>query len=160
MHLDAYRWVERYATDRIVNVLEVGSRNVNGGIRHLFPNALRYIGVDITAGPGVDVVANAADLCLDEMFDVAVSTEVLEHTPQWPQIVERMADHLTTAGRLILTAAGPGREPHGANGGHVGDEHYANVEPDVLAALLAHLRLSSIHVDQYGTDVRAYAIKG
>lgn len=153
-------WVQAYATDEAVTVIEIGSRNVNGGVRHLFPNATRYVGVDAMGGPGVDIVADASTLCLDEMFDVAVSTEVMEHTPLWPEIVENMARHLVPGGRLILTMAGPGREPHGIGGGGVGDEYYGNVCPNALLTVLAACDLQAIAVDQHGPDVRAFAIKG
>lgn len=160
MHDAAYRWVERHATDKIVKVLEIGSRDINGTVRELFPNAVRYVGVDIADGIGVNIVADAAELCLDEMFDVAVSTEVLEHAERWRDIVQRMAAHLVPGGHLILTAAGPGRAPHSATGGPVGDEYYANVSVGDLLNVLAGCGLRCVAVDQTGDDIRAYAIKG
>lgn len=158
MHGEAFEWVQRHATTEPVTVLEIGSRDVNGNIRALFPGATRYVGVDISPGTGVDLVADAATLCLDEMFDVVVSTEVLEHTKHWRAIVARMIEHLAPGGRLIITAAGPGRSPHSMSGGaSPAFEWYENIEPADLAAALADL--PGVHVDQLGADVRAYGVR-
>jgi 23S rRNA G2069 N7-methylase RlmK/C1962 C5-methylase RlmI len=50
---------ERRPTRELVEgarVLEIGSYDVNGGIRHLFRGASDYVGVDLDHGPGVDRV--------------------------------------------------------------------------------------------------------
>ena len=66
-------------------VLEVGSRNVNGSVRDILaPLVSRYVGCDLEAGDGVDVVADATrltDVFPPESFDVVISTEMLEHVP-------------------------------------------------------------------------------
>ena len=46
------------AFDR-VNVLEVGSLDINGSVRELFKNC-RYVGVDLQLGPGVDLPGTVA----------------------------------------------------------------------------------------------------
>lgn len=163
MHHEVLAWVERHgATADPVTVLEIGARDVNGTVRHLFPHATRYIGVDLTDGPSVDIVADAADLDLGETFDIVVSTEVLEHAERWRDIVRRAAAHLNPGGRLSLTAAGPGRGAHGADGSpapHPG-EWYENVAPADLRTVLEACGLVDIVVDVHGADVRAYAAKG
>lgn len=162
MHHEVLAWVQRHgATDNPVTVLEVGSRDVNGTVRHLFPNATRYVGVDIAEGPSVDIVCDAAELDLGETFDVVVSTEVLEHAERWRDIVRRCAAHLNDGGRLSLTAAAPGRGPHGAGGAPSPPEGewYENVDPDDLRAVLEECGLSDIDVDVHVVDVRAYAVK-
>lgn len=162
MHHEVLAWVERHgATLDPVTVLEIGARDINGTVRHLFPNATRYVGVDLADGPSVDVVADAAELDLGETFDVVVSTEVLEHAARWRDIVRRGAAHLAPGGRLVLTAAGPGRGPHGADGSpapHDG-EWYENVEPADLRAVLDECGLIDVVVDVHAVDVRAYAVK-
>ena len=60
MHQSSLRHVQdllsRYAIDA-GTVVDIGSLNVNGTCRHLFP-AWRYIGVDMEPGPSVDIVVH------------------------------------------------------------------------------------------------------
>jgi SAM-dependent methyltransferase len=87
------------------NIIEVGSRNVNGSVRHLFPQ-LNYIGIDNVDGEGVDLVSNAHDLT--ELFDlntidIVVCTEMLEHD-RYPWItLNEIVSVLKPKGWLILT---------------------------------------------------------
>lgn len=157
MHAAAYEWVRRHASGMCV--VDAGGRNVNGTIRDLFPSA-RYVAVDIRPGEGVDVVADFATWDTEERFDCVVCTEVAEHAPNWPAIIATAAQVLVPGGRLIFTAAGPGRAPHSAeDGGALRDgEHYENVDPGVLEALLGEL-FDKVTVDVLADDVRAVAVK-
>jgi SAM-dependent methyltransferase len=143
VHVQAYDFVSRCAATIVepVEVLEIGSCDVNGGVRPLFPTASRYHGIDVVEGPGVDEVADAADWRRTDGFDVVVSTEVLEHAPRWPDVVRNAWDALRSGGQLILTCAAEPRPPHSAiDGWEVRpDEHYANVDPDELLALVRDL---------------------
>jgi SAM-dependent methyltransferase len=65
-------------------VLEVGSCDVNGSLRHeaVKHGPSEYVGVDIIAGPGVDIVCSSDDILTrfgKESFDVVISTCALEH---------------------------------------------------------------------------------
>ncbi len=66
-------------------MLEIGSYNVNGTIRDAFTDAAEYIGVDQTAGPGVDRVVLGQNI-VDEFgaasFDTVACCEMLEHDPK------------------------------------------------------------------------------
>ena len=66
-----------------VRVLDVGSYNVNGCMRPLFDNTeAEYVGLDIEAGPNVDVVMNEPynwDNIPDESFDFVISANAFEH---------------------------------------------------------------------------------
>lgn len=99
-------------------VLEVGSYDVNGSVRELYPSSIAksYVGVDIAPGPGVDVVWPAERLVERfglESFDVVVSTEMLEHVADWRLAVAQMKLVLRRGGRLILTTRSPGFGLHG-----------------------------------------------
>src|SRR5262245_23783701 len=73
-------------------VLEVGSRNVNGTLRTIVESLepAHYLGVDIQMGPGVDEVCDACDL-LDRFggcrFDWLISSELLEHVRDWQKVI-------------------------------------------------------------------------
>ena len=69
------------------SVLEVGSYVVNGSVRPLIEahGPVSYLGVDMAEGPGVDVVANVADLpdLYPDGFNVVVTTEMSAHAAGW-----------------------------------------------------------------------------
>lgn len=46
-------------------VLEVGSHDVYGTIRSCFGSVGDYVGIDLSPGPGVDLVLSAHELSLD-----------------------------------------------------------------------------------------------
>ncbi len=121
--------IQKYGPFR--RVLEIGSHDVNGGIRDLFPTVGEYVGLDVREGPGVDLVADATVYKTDRSFDCVVSTEVFEHVEGWRGIVRCAAE--AAARVFIVTCAGPGRGIHSATGGELDpDEWYQNVNPDDL----------------------------
>lgn len=99
-------------------MLEVGSRDASAAIRSIVNQwePASYTGVDLQAGPGVDIVAAAEDLlsCLGtERFDVVISTEMLEHVRDWKRVVHNLKMVLAPQGVLILTTRSRGMEFHG-----------------------------------------------
>lgn len=162
MHDLAYRWVADNAeyVPANVTVLEVGSLDVNGSTRGLFPSCT-WTGVDLLDGPGVDVVADAADWDPGHTFDAVVCTEALEHTPRAAEVVANIGRLLRPGGVLIVTCAGPGREPHAADGTgppHPG-EFYANVHPADLEdwLIVAGFDDSRIDLADGNRDLRCVA---
>lgn len=159
MHPEARAWVEACLT-RIPaprSVIEIGSRNINGGVRDLFGDA-DYLGVDLMEGPGVDLVADAAQVDLPAA-DLVVTTEALEHYPDPKAVIDAVYRALVPGGALIATMAGPGRHPHsGLDGGGLHrDEHYRNIEPAELTEWLAGWAEHAI--DIAGADLRCWATK-
>ena len=116
MHDSVLQWVAEKARefDQFAgqSVLEVGSLNVNGSVRPFFSSAAEYTGVDLFAGPGVDLLMNAHALAFaDASFDVVVSTEMLEHDDEFWRSAAEMGRVLRRGGLLILTARGNGFMP-------------------------------------------------
>lgn len=144
-----------------MTVLDIGGRDVNGTNRDAFPAVTRWLTVDLREGPAVDLVADAAELDLPVTFDVIICTEVLEHAERWRDIVARAAAHLSDPGKLIITCAGPGRDPHsGIDGGEIQDgEHYCNVSAAELADVLVAAGLTVEECHTAGTDTQAVAWK-
>jgi len=96
-------------------VLDVGSYDVNGNNRHLFHNCT-YTGVDVAEGMNVDIVGQIHELpWAEDMFDVVVSTEMLEHDPNYKESLRTMYRILKPGGLLILTCATTGRKEHGTS---------------------------------------------
>lgn len=101
-------------------VLEVGSLNINGTVRDFFDNCA-YTGVDVAAGPDVDVVMQGQDLTYpDNSFDVSVSAECFEHNPHWRETFVNMARMTRTGGLVAFTCAAEGRPEHGTARSDVG----------------------------------------
>ena len=102
------RWPEMFDG---VSVLEIGSLNINGTVRDFF-TASEYVGVDVSDGPGVDVVCEGQLLTYpDNSFDVAVSAECFEHNPYW---LETFANMVRMSDRwVVFTCASTGRAEHG-----------------------------------------------
>lgn len=160
MHVAAYDYVAKVVAEHGLggSVLDLGGRDVNGTVRELF-NPTRYVTVDIAPAPSVDIVADAADLDLDETFDVVISTECFEHTPSGPEIVATAYRHLCPGGVFVATMAGPGRAPHGASGQPIPPpgEWYRNVDSDELADWLRDAGFDEYQIDVLGEDVRCWA---
>lgn len=145
MHPAAYAYVSQALIAEGVKgkrILEIGSLDVNSteqglSLRMLCAAAGRYHGIDEQDGDGVDQVASAADYDGKGVFDIVISTEALEHTPEPRDILDCAWRALRSGGALILTAAGPGRPAHNCDGTPwSGAEHYANIDPAVLSAWL------------------------
>jgi hypothetical protein len=174
MHDGAYNFIASMLArlDRRLSVVELGSRTVlpQPPIRPLFDGAA-YIGVDIVAGPNVDVVDNAATWRPPVAeLDTVVCCETLEHTPEAEKICRNAWLMLDSGGVFLLTAAGDGREPHSATDGgplrqvlcektHMQiDEFYHNVSRQELRGWLRPFRFVLIDTDT-PTDIYALAVK-
>jgi hypothetical protein len=150
VHAQAYEFVATQASSlQPRTVLEIGSHDVNGSVRPLFPHVELYHGVDIAPGPGVDEVADAADWRSPPRFDVVVSTEVLEHAPRWRDVVVNAWDALSPGGTLLVTCATEPRAPHSAiDGWDVRPgEWYENVAPPAVLSLIRSLDPARWHLE-------------
>jgi hypothetical protein len=166
MHPEAYngfiRMLHRSEIDpeSAWRILDIGGRDINGSVRSLLPNA-QWTGLDITAGPGVDIVADAREWKGEDLFDVVVCTEVFEHVQDWARIVSTAARHLDIGGpqALIVTCASTGRQAHGAWGDPLPGtgEWYANVSPEALRTALVD-DFQHVHVEYQPVPGDAYAL--
>jgi SAM-dependent methyltransferase len=162
MHTAAFLYVDEHCEDVSGTtgiVVECGSRNVNGSVRGLFPYA-QYLGIDIEAGPGVDMVADFREVeMVDQLADVVICCEVLEHDTDPAALLAKAFEVLHLGGKLIMTCAGVGRAEHSAvDGGPLRDgEHYRNVSSDELTGWLTEQEWSKFDVDVAGDDTRCVA---
>jgi SAM-dependent methyltransferase len=168
VHIEAMTFlaqqIQRGTSPAPANVLELGSRDINGSPRILFPPSVRYVGMDIWPGEGVDIVHDCAEpitpLLGDERFALIICAEVLEHAPRWADIVHHAADALTPDGVLLLTMATDPRQPHSALHGCALEpgEYYGNVPPDALAVILGRrFATVQLHTDRSRGDLYARA---
>lgn len=88
------------ASDSQFNILEIGSYDVNGSVRELFPGST-YCGVDLTPGEGVDVVADGHRVDHpNNSYDITISCECFEHNPAWLETFHNMY-RMTKAGASL-----------------------------------------------------------
>lgn len=104
MHESTYRLVEGFVRSRKwpdQRVLDVGSFDVNGTYKPIF-GGWHYVGLDIVAGPNVDVVAT--DQWPVGRFPLIVAGQVLEHVERPWLFVPQAASHLEPGGWLLVVA--------------------------------------------------------
>lgn len=112
MHLEILKYLTKFEHLAGERNLDVGSLNVNGSSRAVFPIS---VGVDIREGMGVDLVCSGEDLpkhFKDEEFDLVVSTETLEHVRHWREFTKGIWQVLKTDGHFICTLASTKKERH------------------------------------------------
>jgi len=91
------RFFDRYGeylpdSDR-VTVIDIGAQNVNGSLREVTPAHFKYVGVDMAAGKGVDIVLDDPySLPLEaESADVVLCSSCFEHSEMfWLLFLEIM----------------------------------------------------------------------
>lgn len=95
--------VEREAPRRVI---EIGSRNYGNTVawRKAFPQA-EYVGVDMSAGDGVDVVCDLERGTdgIDGQADLVICCSVLEHTRRPWRVAEHIAALVAPGGRLYVS---------------------------------------------------------
>ena len=141
-------------------MMEIGSLDINGGVRDLLDPLADYVGIDAQDGPGVNVVVDAAHYLHRVRVDIVLCLEVLEHCEQWRGLVKSAASNLKPGGRFIATCATNSRPPHSAiDGGQIHpEEWYANVH---CTELLEELEkwFADTGVDVAGNDLRGWATR-
>lgn len=144
-------------------ILEIGSRDINGSCRDLFPHSV-FTGIDREPGPNVDIVVDAENYYpTNANYDIVLTTETLEHAENWPEIVRCAHRCLKRSGIILITAAGPARSPHSAiDGGDLREgEYYHNIDPVRLNIVMTDtgFRYGFVDTSADKTDVYAGGMK-
>ena len=85
-------------------ILEVGSRDINGNVRHLFQD---YIGMDFISGKNVDVLATSWQIPFkSDCFDNVLCLEMLEHDMMFWFSVPEMIRVLKPKGKFVVSVPG------------------------------------------------------
>ena len=115
MHPSSYENMQRclrwYGPAAFGRVVEIGSAAVNGGYRDMFVEGSEYLGLDMQAGPGVDLVLDDpyALPLPDNSVDLVISGQMLEHCAQFWRVFAEIARVLKPDALLFMIApsAGP-----------------------------------------------------
>jgi len=114
MHKSAYdsggKFFSRYAVRQRASILELGAYNVNGTLRDFQPEGSNWIGADIEAGPGVDLVLeDTSSLPFeDSSFDYVVASSVFEHDPTFWITFSEMVRVLKRGGCIYINSPSNG----------------------------------------------------
>lgn len=95
-------------------ILELGALDWNGSARELLRSEL-YVGVDRTAGPGVDIVCDAATTDFRSArygFGCLLCASLLEHSPYWRQVLTHNLRWMKRNGVLLLSWGAEGNLHH------------------------------------------------
>ncbi len=96
-----------------VNVLEVGSLNINGTVRDFFMEK-SYLGIDLIEGNCVDKICKGHEMdSADGTYDTIISTECFEHDIHWKETFKNMHRMVRSGGMIVFTCASDGRPEHG-----------------------------------------------
>jgi SAM-dependent methyltransferase len=133
-----------------VKVLEVGSNDINGTVRGLFSDC-DYIGIDVAAGSGVDVVAQGQEFnAPDNSFDTVISCECFEHNPYWQDTLKNMLRICRPSGLVLISCASTGRPEHGtARTNHYSSQLTMDIGWDYYRNLTENNLRQAIDFDQY-----------
>lgn len=103
-----HRISTRWPPGSAIRVADIGCRD--RPYEPLFRGRAReYVGVDLAAGPTVDVVAEADDLPFpDGSFDCVLATQMLQLTPDPSKAVREFHRVLAPGGTLFLSTLGVG----------------------------------------------------
>ena len=120
-HIDQLKFIKVFKEfyiinnfNKDINVLEIGSLNVNGNIRNLFDFTNEYTGIDLEKGPNVDLVLNGTNIDeLNKNFDIIISCECFEHAKDWKLIFEKMCQISKPNSFIVISVASTGRVEHG-----------------------------------------------
>jgi len=114
MHKSAYeiggKFLDRYWQSGMEKILEVGALDVNGSLRDFQPKDSDWIGVDLEAGNGVDVVVERSTKLPfeDNTFDLILATSVFEHDSMFWMTFNEMLRVVKDGGFIYLCAPSNG----------------------------------------------------
>jgi len=91
-------------------VVDIGAQDVTGSLRSVCPTRFNYVGADLAAGKGVDVILNDPYRLpfADQSLDIVVCSSVFEHTEMFWLMFLEIIRTLTPRGLFYLNAPSNG----------------------------------------------------
>lgn len=139
-------------------IIEIGAVDINGSMRPdieaLGPS--QYLGIDIAHGPGVDEICSVYDLVERygvESFDIAISSEMMEHVHDWRKAISQMKRILRPGGVLLITTRSHGFPYHDF------PFDYWRYELDDMRAIFSDMTIEALESDTMDPGVFVMARK-
>ena len=115
MHPTAYQhaqeFFDEYCQDLSANsiVIDFGAYSVNGNLREIFEPSMKYIGIDQSEGPNVDIVCNNRKTPFpDNYTDRIISSSCFEHDDCFWMTFLEMCRILKPGGIIYINAPSSG----------------------------------------------------
>jgi SAM-dependent methyltransferase len=107
---NAKLFVEKYVSQSLPSILDVGSYDVNGSLKHIFPQGSLYIGLDMEHGNNVDcIIRDDYTFPLESnSFDIVVSSSCFEHCDFFWLVFLEMMRCLRPNGYMYINAPSAG----------------------------------------------------
>jgi len=152
---------KKYLTEADIKdkrVIEIGSMDVNGSLRQIAEaqGPETYIGIDIAEGPGVDEVCGVHDLVErfgKESFDLAISSEMIEHVQDWRRAISQIKAILKPGGAVLITTRSYPFPYHDY------PYDYWRFELDDMRAIFSDMRIEGLEPDESAPGVLVKARK-
>lgn len=118
MHDSVRDFIAREAPYQLPRVLEIGSYDVNGGVRDLFVHPNKAWGIDIVPGPGVDQVYDGTTIPWNDedpgngYWGGIVCCEVYEHVADPVHMTAEIIRVAAPGAIILVTARAPGFAYH------------------------------------------------
>ena len=130
-----------------VDVLDIGSLDINGNNRYLFSN-YSYTGVDLGPGNNVDVVSRGHEYKPNKQYDIVISSECFEHDEFWPLTLQNMIDLTKSGGLVLFSCATTGRPEHGTRRTTPQDSPFTSkIENDYYKNVTAKMVLHEVDIE-------------
>jgi hypothetical protein len=150
-------------------VLDLGAADINGNNRYLFEDC-EYTGLDVVAGPNVDIVVEAAKHTVpDGHYQTIITTEMLEHDYHQYATLKAVRRMLASGGLFLGTCATTGRAEHGTERSKPGDcpnipwQFYRNMtEADIRWVYSEHYAMEGWGAHEFvvqGEDLYWYMVR-
>lgn len=137
------------------NMLDVGSRNINGSVKDFISGYGGFTGTDFIAGKDVDTVIDNHDLLEefgDGRFDFITCCDTLEHDVNFWKTVENMRAMLKPGGWLLVTTPGINFFKH-----DFPSDYYRFTEEAYKDFIFKDFK--NVHVEEYKDEGSVYANK-
>lgn len=133
-------------------ILEVGSIDVNGSLRPIVESwrPLEYVGIDMTAGRGVDRICSAERMVAElgaESFDVVVATEIIEHVRDWRAVISNLKNVCRPGGVMLITTPSIGFPFHAY------PHDFWRYEPSDMEHIFEDCTIERLEKNPYGVGV-------
>jgi len=111
MHKASFKRMSEFVDEYLdpkenLKILDAGSYNVNGTYKLLFENPnWQYFGLDMEAGPNVDIVVGRDyEWNIEEEYDVVISGQTLEHVKNTHKFMEAICKAVKPGGLICIIA--------------------------------------------------------
>ena len=152
MHTESMDLMSAFVTEYDLDesrVIDIGSLDINGTYKSLFTGGAVYIGVDIQAGPNVDVIMDSAEWGVLAPADAVISGQTFEHVADVPALLAKIFAVLKPGGYLCFVM--PSTWPTTTNNGY--PAYYGLLTEGEITTLVEAAGFTVVRLDTNETGI-------